>query len=332
MKNLPFDKLSLSEDAAFYTEKTFLNRARNNFDTGIETVIYGITSFPEVKAKIKEYFGNASFTEGKDYIVVRPKPLFEKDRYSFGDLVEVIYRLRDPDGCPWDRAQTNKSIRKNIIEEAYELVEAVDNMNTAQMREETGDVILQGILTAVIADGDGRFNINDSVSDLCAKLIGRHTHIFGSDKAVDPDEALYYWEKAKAKEKHYKSVEDKINSVPESFNALMRANKVQKIIKKTGFDFPDIQDALKKIYEEAEEFVRADGEDKEKEAGDLLFSVINILRMSDIDPEVALTGTVNRFINRFKHVIKGAEKEGKKVEELSLEEMEKYYNEAKTQE
>lgn len=318
------------KSAAFFAREDFLSRARNSFDSGINNVVYGIKpDDKEVEDKIKDYFGSAKCEYSDGCVVVCPDDLYNKDRYTFGDLIEIIYRLRDPDGCPWDRAQTNKSIRNNIIEEAYELVEAVDLDDTAKMREESGDVVLQGVFTAVIADSDRRFSVNDVISELCRKLVGRHTHIFGPDKATDAESALYFWEKAKYKEKKYESLEDKLDSVPATFDAVMKANKVQKIIKKTGFDFPDIDGAIDKLYEEIEEFVKADESHKESEAGDIMFAAINVLRMAHIDPEVALNATTDRFRRRFSYVIKQAEKLGKKVEELSLDEMEKYYQESK---
>lgn len=316
--------------AAFFARQDFLSRARNSFDGGIVNVVYGVKEEDEdALKKIADYFGDAPTVRKEDCIIIYPVGLFEKTRFTFGDLTEIIFRLRDPDGCPWDRAQTNKSIRPNIIEEAYELAEAVDLDDAEKMTEEAGDVILQGVLTAAIAASDGRFSLNDVICGLCKKLIGRHTHIFGKDKATNAADALYFWEQAKNKEKRYTSIKDKIDSVPTSFGALMRANKVQKIIKKTGFDFVDIEGALDKLNEEIGEFCEAGESERESEGGDILFAAINVLRMANIDPEVALTGTVNRFISRFYHVVSQAEKQGKRVEELTLVEMDEFYRQAK---
>lgn len=317
------------ESVAFYREEDFLQRKHNQFDTNVKTVVFGITDSEKVKAKISKLFGGAKYAEKEDYIEIEPVDTFSKTNFNFSDLEEIVYRLRDPDGCPWDRAQTNKTIRKNIIEEAYELVEAVDSDDNEKMKEESGDVMLQSVLTSVIADSEGRFDIDDVISGLCRKLISRHTHIFGKDKANNAEEALKFWDKAKAKEKHYTSVKDKVDSIPVTFGALMYANKVQKYIKKTGFDFPDIQGAVDKLYEEVDEFLAADENHKESEAGDILFSAVNILRMADIDPEIALNGTTARFKKRFFYVIEQAEKQGKKVEDLTLDEMERYYQESK---
>ena len=325
---MDFNRFS-GESVAFYREEDFLQRRHNQFDTNVKTVVFGITDAEKVKAKIDKLFGGAKYAEREDYIEIEPVDTFSKTNFNFSDLEEIVYRLRDPDGCPWDRAQTNKTIRKNIIEEAYELVEAVDSDDNEKMKEESGDVMLQSVLTSAIAADEGRFDIDDVISGLCRKLIFRHTHIFGKDKANDAEEALKFWDKAKAKEKHYASLKDKVDSIPVTFGALMYANKLQKYIKKTGFDFSDIQGAVDKLYEEVGEFLAADEKNKENEAGDILFSAVNILRMADIDPEVALNGTTARFKKRFFYVIEQAEKQGKNVEDLTLDEMEKYYQESK---
>ncbi len=257
------------------------------------------------------------------------KDFISQEKFTFSDLIEIIECLRAPDGCPWDREQTPSSIRTNIIEEAYELTEAIDLNDDEKMCEECGDVLLQGVFCAVMRAEAGGFTVDDVINGLCKKLVGRHTHIFGKDKAKNGDEALAFWEKAKAKEKHYTSIEDKLASVPKTFTALQRANKVQKIVKKTGFEFACVEDAEQKIEEELTEFRMAEGTDKEKEGGDILFSVVNVLRMNGIDPEVALTGTTDKFLRRFNYMIAAAKEQGKNVEELSVDDQEKLYEEAK---
>ncbi len=314
---------------AKYTEERFLSRKANNFDTGIPIIVITKEKTNEVSEKIKEYYGNAEITVGNGFVAARPTGLFEKERFGYGDLIEILKRLRDEDGCPWDRAQTPSSIRTNILEEAYELVEAIDADDDAKIREECGDVLLQSAFCAEMTEESGRISHVDVITALCKKIIGRHTHIFGKDKATDEKDALYFWEKAKSKEKGQKSVLDKLDAVPETFTALQKANKVQKIIKKTGFDFPTTDEALQKVYEEIKEFGEADGKEKEKEGGDILFSVVNLLRMYKIDPEVALFGTTERFENRFRYVALAAEKQGKKLEEMTLDEMEELYQQGK---
>lgn len=257
------------------------------------------------------------------------KDFLSQENFTFSDLIEIIECLRAPDGCPWDREQTPSSIKTNILEEAYELTEAIDLADDEKMCEECGDVILQGVFCAVMRAEKGGFTVDDVINGLCKKLVGRHTHIFGKDKAKNGEEALAFWEKAKAKEKHYTSIEDKLNSIPKTFTALQRANKVQKTAKKTGFEFANVQDAEQKILEELKEFDMAQGEEKEKEGGDLLFSVVNVLRMNGIDPEVALTRTNDKFLSRFLFMIEQAKSQGQKIEDLPVEKQEELYQEAK---
>jgi tetrapyrrole methylase family protein/MazG family protein len=324
--------MSAHSDVLVMSGTSFVKRQNNNITSNIPLYLYDVVEKEKCLTKINDIFGECQIEAvDKEILVVPTLDFTQKTRFSYADLVEIIFRLRDLDGCMWDRAQNNMTIRTNAIEEAYELVEAIELDDNVKICEEAGDVLLQGVFNALIAEQENRFSLNDMISNLCHKLITRHTHIFGKDKAKTQEDALLFWEKAKAVEKEQKSVKDKIKAVPATFNALLKANKVQKIIKKTGFDFASVSDAIKKIYEEAEEFMEVDA-DKEKEGGDLLFAVVNVLRMSNIDPEVALMGTTNRFIKRFEYIIEKAKERGIGVEELSLDEMEMYYKEAKTKE
>ncbi|MBQ8178700.1 MAG: nucleoside triphosphate pyrophosphohydrolase [Clostridia bacterium] len=333
----------------YFTGEDFILRKIANFDCNIPIVIDGIDEdiFDKVKDKLLFNFGknatalvinDSGETESVaigelDYhskLIIEPCDFVERDYYTFGDLVEIIRRLRDPDGCQWDKAQTNLSIRNNAIEEAYELAEAVDLMDREKMVEESGDVLLQGLFHASIAEEDGLFTPVDVINGVCHKLVSRHTHIFGANKAQNAEEALKFWEQAKAVEKGYSGLEDKINSVPVTFGALMRAYKVQKIIKKCGFDFDDVGGAVEKVHEELNELMSANGPvEQEKEAGDLLFAVLNVLRLMKIDPELALSGTTNRFIKRFLYVEQKSIELGFELNHDNMDLMEKYYQEAK---
>lgn len=308
----------------------FLLRQTNNFNNNIPLIIYDINNIEVINKKINKYFGNPEIQQQDNCIIVVPKDFMQREIYSFGDLVETIRRLRDEDGCQWDKAQTNMSIRGNAIEEAYELVEAIELNDAEKMAEESGDVMLQGLFNAVIAEEQERFSVVDIVNGLCKKLVTRHTHIFGNNKAKDCQEALNFWEKAKETEKNQQTTNEKILSVPKTFSALMRALKVQKIIKKTGFEFPSIREAEKKIPEELAEFKAADNPiNREEEAGDLLFSVVNALRMHGINPELALNATTDKFIKRFTYIEKIATELGRDIEQCSLEEMERWYQQSK---
>ena len=341
-----------------FTASQFVIRKFNTFDTNIPLVIteiYDAFIAQSVKIKLLDLFSaecDVIFThENKTHkcklydidrlgkynysssLLVIPCEFFKKERYTFGDFEEIVKRLRDPDGCPWDRAQTLKTIRENIIEEAYELVEAIDLDDTDKILEECGDVLLQGVFSAVIGEDMGEFNLNDVTTELTKKMINRHTHIFGDNKANDASEALVFWDEAKRQEKSQKSVSDSIKAVSKTFNSLLKAVKIQKIIKKTGFDFEKIEEAYEKVFEEVNELKQAKTANEiENECGDLLFSVVNLLRMLDVSPEIALNRTTNKFIQRFDYVLKKAKENNKEITDCNMQEMEAWYQEGKTYE
>ena len=334
----------------YFTGEDFIERKIANFECNIPIIIDGIDEdiFEKVREKLLFNFGknakviilndNGESEEvSVDALTYRPRlvvkcaDFIDRDYYTFGDLIEIIRRLRDPDGCQWDKAQTNESIRNNAIEEAYELAEAVDLKDHDKMVEESGDVLLQGLFHASIAEESDFFTPVDVINGICHKLVSRHTHIFGTNKAQNAEEALKFWEQAKAVEKGYSGLEDKIKSVPVTFGALMRAYKVQKIIKKCGFDFLDVDGALQKVQEELLELMSATTpEEQEKEGGDVLFAVLNVFRFMKIDPELALSGTTNRFIKRFLYVEQKAKEEGFELCPENVDLMEKYYQESKS--
>ena len=333
----------------YFVAKDFIERKIANFECNIPIIIDGISEeiFPKVKEKLLFNFGknaivvilddNGESVESsvadltyRPRLILKCSDFIYRDYYTYGDLLEIIRRLRDPDGCQWDKAQTNASIRNNAIEEAYELAEAVDLMDREKMVEESGDVMLQGLFHASIAEETDFFTPVDVINGICQKLVTRHTHIFGTNKAENAEDALKFWEQAKAVEKGQKSLEDKINSVPVTFGSLMRAYKIQKIIKKTGFDFADTKGALDKVYEELDELMTATTpESAEKEGGDVLFAVLNVFRFMKIDPELALNGTTNRFIKRFLYVEQKSKELGFELIPENVDTMEKYYQEAK---
>ncbi len=261
--------------------------------------------------------------------MIEPLGNYNKQRYNFLDLMEIVYRLRDPDGCKWDRQQTHESIRSNAIEEAYELVEAVNNKDIENMIEESGDVLLQGVFHAVIAESTGDFDITDVMTTLCTKLITRHTHVFGETTATNEIEALKAWETAKAIEKGQQTYISRMESVAKNLPALTRAYKIQKIAKKAGFDWADVQGAIDKINEESLELLEAKPTEQEMEAGDLLFAVVNVLRFMNIEPEVALLRTIDKFETRFKYVEEKATENGRDIRDCSLDELETYWEQAK---
>ena len=240
-----------------------------------------------------------------------------KDRYSCEDLVRIVTILRAPGGCPWDREQTHESIRKNFIEETYEVVEAIDMKNPAMLREELGDVLLQIMLHAEMEREKGVFDFNDVCNEICQKLIIRHPHVFGDVTVSSSAEVLTNWDAIKAETKKQKTVTESILSIPRQFPALMRAQKTQHKAAKAGFDWADISGAIEKIYEETAEVKAAlaggDPQTVADELGDLLFAAVNVCRFAHTDAEEALTGATDKFTERFRLVEDYARAEGKPI-------------------
>ena len=259
--------------------------------------------------------------------------LLKKKRFTLDDLHEIVCRLRAPGGCPWDRAQTPDSIKMNVVEEAYELVDAVDSGDDDKVLEETGDVFLQAVFFAVMKAECGAFTLTDALSGICEKLISRHTHIFGDDKATDKESALSVWEKNKKKEKHQESFADAVNDVPRAFPAAMRAQKVGKRAAKSGLDFVSVEEAVSCLQAEIQEFLAAkkqgNKQEIEKELGDVLFSAVNVGRMAGVDCEKALKESTDVFARRFTLAEKLARAACEDITKLSAKEWDGYYRAAK---
>ncbi|MBQ7712404.1 MAG: nucleoside triphosphate pyrophosphohydrolase [Clostridia bacterium] len=302
--------------------------------------------FERVKAKLLHILGDEVCTvkgrtarlseqtaaEGSFGLCFPPRDFLKKTRFDFNDLIYVIHRLRDEDGCEWDKVQTHESIRENAVEEAYELVEAINNRDLDNMREETGDVLLQGAFHAVIAEDGGEYDVSDGMSELCAKLIFRHPHVFGEIKAKNQEEALAAWEQAKMKEKKQKSASERMTHVAGTLPQPMRAAKVQKYAASVGFDFPTAEEAATKVTEELAELLAAGEKDKEMEGGDLLFAAINVLRLRKINPEMALLRSTDKFVRRFTAVERRVEAMGADIRTLGLAKLDEIYNQVKNEE
>lgn len=253
-------------------------------------------------------------------------------RYTLEDLVEIIKRLRGEGGCPWDRVQTHASLREAMLEEAYEAVDAIERKDTENLKEELGDVLLQVVFHAALEEDEGSFTIEDVIEGICKKMVYRHPHVFGDTKADTADEVLVNWEQLKKKEKHITTQSQAIKEIPMALPALLRARKVQKKAAEVGFDFPDARRAMEKVREEISELTEAiEGNlgTEEEEFGDFLFAVVNISRFFKINPEIALTKATKKFINRFEYVENSALSEGRKLSEMTLEEMDLLWDEAK---
>ncbi len=263
----------------------------------------------------------------------KAKKFVNKESYSFDDLVEIMRILRAPDGCPWDREQTHKSIRQNFIEETYEAIEAIDNSDKTLLCEELGDVMMQVVLHSVISEEENEFTLSDVLSGVCSKLVLRHPHIFADVVAEDSKKVLDNWDKIKTTEKHYKSTGEKIDSISRAMPSLMRAQKVGGKCRKAGFDFTDAKDALQKLGEEANELMaeyeRHDSKKTFEEAGDLLLAAVNVVRLCDVDAEHALYVACEKYISRYKAMEKLINDKGLELEAMSDDEKNGCWDEAK---
>jgi len=257
----------------------------------------------------------------------------DKKQYSFKDLLEIIDKLRAENGCPWDRAQTHETIKMNLVEEAYEAIESLDAGDKDAFADELGDILLQVVFHAQIGKEEGTFSIDDVLYHVCHKMISRHTHIFGDDHADTPEAVLDTWEKNKQKEKGQKTFTESMEGVCSYLPALIRAQKVQSKAAKAGFDWDDVSGALDKLQEETVELkeAAATGETERisEELGDVLFSAVNVSRFFKCSAEEALGMTIRKFIDRFAYVEKSALEAGKRLEDMTLSEMDALWDEAK---
>ena len=253
----------------------------------------------------------------------------EEQLKAFGRLLEVMDTLREK--CPWDRKQTNESLRPNTIEETYELCDALLKNDTANICKELGDVLLHIVFYAKIGSEQGAFDIADVCNKLCDKLIYRHPHVYGDVSVNGTDQVLQNWEQLKTKEKDgNKTV---LSGVPDALPSVIKADRIQEKASNVGFDWEDRRDVWSKVKEEISEFeAEIEGMDRDKstrEFGDIMFSLINAARLYHINPDTALEHTNQKFISRFNYVEQKAKELGRQIKELTLEEMDKYWNEAK---
>jgi len=260
----------------------------------------------------------------------------EKDRYNVYDLAEIVKILRAPGGCPWDMEQDHHSIRKDFIEETYEVVEAIDNDDTELLKEELGDVLLQVVFHTEIENEKNSFNIDDVADGVCKKMIVRHPHVFSDATADTTDQVLKNWDKIKMKTKSQKSQSEVLNSISRALPSLMRSQKLQQKAAKVGFDWQDVNGAMSKLKEEVAELEEAINEGEqahtEEELGDVLFSAVNIARFISADAEKALYNACEKFISRFSEMEARANELNIKLEETTLEEMDKLWEEVKANE
>ena len=256
-----------------------------------------------------------------------------KDKYNVQDLVDIVKVLRAPGGCQWDAQQTHESIRRNFLEEAYEVAEAIDQQSTEHLQEELGDVLLQVVFHTSIEEEEGRFNLDDVANGVCQKLIFRHPHVFGDVTVSSTGEILANWEELKKKEKGQSTQADAVDAVARSLPALWRAEKVQKKAAKVGFDWDSVDGAVDKLSEELGEVKQAIAGhgDPAEELGDLLFAAVNVARFLKVDPEDALQAACDKFAARFRRVEEAVTAQGKQMEDMSLKELDDIWNAIKHQ-
>lgn len=255
----------------------------------------------------------------------------KKEKYDFDDLCLLAELLRAEGGCPWDREQTHKSIRKDIIEETYEVIEAIDKDDPYLMREELGDLLWQVVFHAQLEREAGRADMSDIIHDICAKLVHRHPHVFGNVVADTSDVVLSNWEKIKTEEKQRNTVTSKLEAVPPALPALMRAQKVGK--RAPFFDFPDADSVMLKLEEETGELKEAIAsgvkEAIDEEFGDILFTAVSLARKLGLDAEESLTRATEKFIARFSRLESEIIEEGKDITELSMDELDSVWDRIK---
>lgn len=324
----------------------------------IITQVYNKFIASEVKLALLEYYKDETdiyFVRAagvKDLESIRKIKLYELDRQEdidyltsiyvpkdldntkdFYDLKAIMDILRGENGCPWDKEQTHETLKNCLIEECYEVIEAIEEEDEDALIEELGDVLLQVIFHSKIGEEQGYFNLNDVIQCICNKMIDRHPHIFDDVNVENSEQVLDNWDKIKKKQQGLLTYTDVLKHVPKKLPALMKANKVQAKAAKVGFDWDSVEPALEKVleeYYEVKNVYQSKNEGKiTEEIGDLIFACVNVARFLDIDPENALNYTIYKFICRFEYIEQKATEKGLKLDEMTLQQMDDLWNEAK---
>lgn len=261
----------------------------------------------------------------------------EKKAEHFIELVDLMARLRSEDGCPWDRKQTHESLKRYLVEECAELLDSIDSGDQQAVCEELGDMFLQLVFHAQIAAEAGQFDVGDALKSISSKLVFRHPHVFGDESAADAEEVLDIWQRQKEREGKGDEDGSALSRVPKSLPALARAQEIQRKASKVGFDWQEVSGPLEKVKEEVgelEETVTSDmnKDERENEIGDLLFAIVNVCRFLGIEAEDALRRANRKFEQRFKEVEERSRSQGRKLEEMSLEEMDALWDAVKEDE
>lgn len=254
------------------------------------------------------------------------------DQARFEELITIMKRLRGPGGCPWDAEQTHESLTRYLLEETYEVIEAIESKSTEHLKEELGDLLLQPVFHAAIAEEAGSFTIDDVILTLCEKLVRRHPHVFGDMRIADSAAQVENWEQIKKTEKGAER-SSALSGVPPHLPALLKAQKITEKAARVGFDWEHVDQVMAKVMEELHEFEEAmsagDNEHMEAELGDLLFAIVNLGRFLSINPEEALRKTITRFQQRFKYVEDSLHAQGRQMSTTPLADMDRLWEEAK---
>ncbi len=260
----------------------------------------------------------------------------DKSAQTFIQLLEIVEKLHGPQGCPWDQEQNHKSLRPYVIEEAYEVVHAIDTENMEHLKEELGDLLLQVLFHSILARKENKFDLADVMEGIAKKLIHRHPHVFSNVPVKDSAEVIKNWEQIKNEEKKPRSHSSLLSEIPFSFPALLKAYKLGKKASQVGFDWPELKGVFEKIKEEIKELEISIESKNEKavreEMGDLLFSLANLSRFLKVNPEEALRQTNEKFIQRFQFIEVALQKDNKSFKDATLEQLNSLWNEAKKKE
>ncbi|MBI4382486.1 MAG: nucleoside triphosphate pyrophosphohydrolase [Nitrospinae bacterium] len=252
---------------------------------------------------------------------------------AFATLINIVNTLMGENGCPWDKAQTRETLKPYLVEESYEVLEALDEGNPEKIQDELGDLLYQILFHAKLSELNKEFGIRDVIQTLSEKMVRRHPHIFDQGKLDTPEQVVHQWEEIKKKEKNNRHRESVLDGVPRHLPSLLRAQKLQKKAAKHGFDWDKIEDVFAKLDEEIAEFKEAvlSGKeaDVEGELGDILFVLVNVARFKKIDAEEALRATNAKFVRRFRHIEREVAKTGRELKDTPLDELEKHWQDAK---
>ena len=304
------------------------------YDPEFEVVLLIAAGIPGEERILKLPLCEIDWVEGINHLTTLYVPPCPENLRDLGALLAIMATLRSPEGCPWDRKQTHDSLKPYLIEEAYEVLEAVEADDIDNLVEELGDVLFQVVFHAQLGKEEGFFTINDVIEGIAKKMIRRHPHVFKTPENLTADKVLTNWDEIKKQEKHTETIADEMARIPKSFTALMEAAKVQSKASKVGFDWDDPKAALAKVEEErqevAEELAGGDTGRIEEELGDLFFAAVNVARLAGVQPEIALRKATRKFAGRFKAMENMARQEGKRMEDYDLDGLETLWSRVKS--